>query len=89
VACAYAKELMTDIDHEIHCNAETTQSTCTAGVLADLVSRRYGQMAVTVAAWCALLAHCEGSDASYETWKQVFANLHEATPPPNDSDPST
>ncbi|SFU22890.1 Transposase [Mesorhizobium sp. YR577] len=35
----------------------------------------------SVRAWCALLARCEGSDASYETWKQVFARLHDATPP--------
>jgi hypothetical protein len=61
---------------------ETTQSINTAnpGVLTALVSRRYGQMAITVAAWCALLARCEGSNASYETWKQVFANLHAAAP---------
>jgi hypothetical protein len=82
VACAYAKQLMTDIDQEMHCNAQTPRSVHTAnpGMLTTLVSRRYGQMAVTVAAWCALLAHCEGSNASYETWKQVFANLHAATP---------
>ncbi|RJG40895.1 hypothetical protein [Mesorhizobium sp. DCY119] len=81
-ALAHAREIIATINPDMHGTTAGEGSTRASdpAVLAMLLGKRFDQTAVLVAAWCALLARCEGSDASYETWKQVFARLHEATP---------
>jgi hypothetical protein len=83
MALAYAREFMATVGRETHRDPAKPKaiSAPDPATLAELLGTRFDQTAVLVAAWCALLARCEGSDASYETWKQVFARLHDATPP--------
>jgi len=83
VALACAREFMATVGRETHRDLAKPKaiSAPDPAILAELLATRFDQTAVLVAAWCALLARCEGSDASYETWKQVCARLHDATLP--------
>ncbi len=79
-ALACAREFMATVGRDTRGDAANTTPINAPSDLAELLSTRFDQAAVLVAAWCALLARCEGSDASYQSWKQVFARLHHATP---------
>jgi hypothetical protein len=52
-----------------------------AGALAALMSRRYGDMAPTVTAWCAMLAWSKGTEAGYRMWTEAFKTMHAARQP--------
>jgi hypothetical protein len=71
-ALACAREFMATVGCETHrdrANAAATNAPDPAALAGLLGTRQFDQAAVLVAAWCALLARCEGSDASYQTWK--------------------
>ncbi|GLS32514.1 hypothetical protein SAMN04488498_12227 [Mesorhizobium albiziae] len=49
-----------------------------AEALAAVMNKRFGEMAPTVTAWCAMLAWSEGTDASYRMWTDVFKTVRAA-----------
>lgn len=42
------------------------------------MSRRFGEMAPTVTAWCAVVAWSEDTEASYRMWAETFKTLRAA-----------
>jgi hypothetical protein len=52
-----------------------------AGALAAVMSRRFGEMAPTVTAWCAMLAWSEGTDSGYRMWTETFKTVRAGRQP--------
>lgn len=68
-----ARELMASVPCEK--DGKTVPIGPAAEALAALMSRRFGKMAPTVAAWCAMLAWSEGADACYRMWAEAFKTV--------------
>ncbi|GLS28311.1 hypothetical protein SAMN04488498_115122 [Mesorhizobium albiziae] len=76
-----ARELMASVPFEKDGKALPVGAGAGAEVLAVLMRRRFGTKAPTVAAWCAMLAWSEGTDASYQTWTEAFKSVRTAPQP--------
>jgi len=49
-------------------------------IAAEAAISLYGASAATAAAWCAVIARCDGRTADYDFWRAVFTKLREELP---------